>query len=142
MRPIEVLLVEDSPTDIALTREGMEVAKFANRLTVVEDGADALDYLNGHGAFGDRRLPDLILLDLNIPKVSGFDVLKHIKESEQLRQIPVVVLTSSKDEQDVARAYREFANCFISKPVDFGKFADIVRAIDSFWFSIVALPSR
>ena len=142
MRPIEVLLVEDSPTDIALTREGMEVAKFANRLTVVEDGADALDYLRGRGAFADRRLPDLILLDLNIPKVSGFDVLKQIKESEQLRQIPVVVLTTSKDEHDVVRAYREFANCFISKPVDFSKFADIVRAIDSFWFSIVALPNR
>ena len=142
MRPIEVLLVEDSPTDIALTREGMEVAKFANRLTVVEDGADALDYLRGRGAFADRRLPDLILLDLNIPKVSGFDVLKQIKECEQLRQIPVVVLTTSKDEHDVVRAYREFANCFISKPVDFSKFADIVRAIDNFWFSIVALPNR
>lgn len=142
MRPLEVLLIEDSPTDIALTQEGLKVAQFDNKLTVVEDGADALDYLHGRGNFGDRRLPDLVLLDLNIPKVSGFDVLKQIKHNDELKQIPVVVLTTSKDDHDIMHAYREFANCFISKPVDFGKFTDIVRAIDSFWFRTVSLPAR
>ena len=142
MRPIEVLLVEDSPTDIALTQEGLKVAEFENKLNVVEDGADALDYLYGRGAFGDRHLPDLVLLDLNLPKVSGFDVLKHIKGSDQLKQIPVVVLTTSKDDNDILKAYRELANCFISKPMDFAKFTTIVRAIDTFWFQTVSLPAR
>lgn len=141
-RPIEILMVEDNPGDVRLTQEALKDAKVSNTLRVVEDGVAALDYLHRRGAYVDAPRPDLILLDLNLPKKNGREVLAEIKQDENLKSIPVVILTTSQAEEDVVRAYSLHANCYITKPVDFTQFAKIVRTIEDFWLSIVTLPPR
>ena len=140
MKPVEILLVEDSPTDALLAKEALEYSKVANHLHLVADGVEALDFLRRQGKHASATRPDLILLDLNLPKKDGREVLKEIKNDEQLRLIPVVVLTTSTAEADILKTYGLHANCYIVKPVDFEKFAEVVKAIESFWFMIVTLP--
>jgi CheY-like chemotaxis protein len=140
VKPIELLLVEDSEPDVRLTIEALREAKVKNRLWVVEDGVEALDFLRRQGRHADAPRPDLILLDLNLPRKDGRQVLKEIKNDDSLKRIPVVVLTTSKSEEDVLRAYNLHANCYITKPVDFDQFLNVVRSIESFWLFIVTLP--
>ena len=140
IKPVEILLVEDSPTDALLAKEALEYSKVANNLYIVADGVEALDFLRRQGKHTNAPRPDLILLDLNLPKKDGREVLKDIKNDEQLRLIPVVVLTTSTNEADVLKTYGLHANCYIVKPVDFQKFAEVVKAIENFWFVVVTLP--
>jgi CheY-like chemotaxis protein len=140
--PVDILLVEDSPTDALITREALAQAKVLNRLHHVEDGYEAMDFLKQRGAFADSPRPGIILLDLNLPKKSGLEVLAEIKADPQLQTIPVVVLTTSKANDEVQAAYRQHANCYITKPVDFEEMARSIRALENFWFSIVTLPSK
>ena len=140
IKPVEVLLVEDNPGDIRLTKEAMKEAKIINNLNVVEDGVEALAYLRKKGKFKDVNRPDLILLDLNLPKKNGREVLAEIKQDINLKQIPVVILTVSKAEEDVIKTYELHANCFITKPVDMDQFIKVVKSLENFWFSIVKLP--
>jgi len=140
MAPIEILLVEDNPGDVRLTREALRDSKLHNRLSVVEDGVEALAFLKREGHYNDSPRPDIILLDLNLPRKSGREVLEEIKQDEVLKRIPVVVLTTSEDERDVMASYNLHANCYITKPVDFSQFIIIVRNIKEFWFTIVRLP--
>lgn len=141
-RPIEILLVEDSPSDTDLTMEALGAAKLCNRLSVVADGVEAMEFLRRQGPYAGAPRPDLILLDLNLPRKDGRQVLKELKADEQFQMIPVVVLTSSQAETDVLRAYALHANCYIAKPVDFRQFLDVVKAIERFWLTIVELPSQ
>ncbi len=141
IRPIEILLVEDSPTDVLMTKEAVQCAKVLNNLHVVEDGVDAMAFLRKQGAHAGMPRPDLILLDLNLPRRDGREVLAEIKADPELRIIPVVVLTTSKAEEDVLKAYGLHANCYITKPVDFASFAEVVRSIEQFWFTVVTLPT-
>jgi two-component system, chemotaxis family, response regulator Rcp1 len=140
-RPIEILLVEDSLADVRLTIEALKEAKVRNKLTVVDDGVKALAYLNKKGEYANAIRPDLILLDLNLPRKGGREVLEEIKQDEALKRIPVVVLTVSQAEEDVLHTYNLHANCYITKPVDFTKFMEVVRAIENFWLTIVKLPN-
>ncbi len=139
-RPIEILLVEDNPGDVRLTREALKEDKVRNNLHVVEDGLAALDWLRREGKYDSAPRPDIILLDLNLPKKDGREVLSEIKTDNDLKRIPVVVLTTSKDEEDVLRAYNFNANCYITKPVDLEQFIRVVKAIEQFWLTIVKLP--
>lgn len=139
---IDVLLVEDSPADVRLTREGLRDSKLINRFTVASDGVEALAVLRREGPFADNPLPDLILLDLNLPRKNGRQVLKEIKADPELRRIPVVVLTSSAAEEDIARSYELQANCYVVKPLDLANFIQVVKAIEGFWVGIVKLPPR
>ena len=139
-RPIKLLLVEDSEPDVHLTKVALREAKVSNRLWVVEDGVEAIQFLQQQGPYADVPRPDLILLDLNLPRKDGRQVLREIKSDESLRRIPVVVLTTSKNEEDVLKAYNLHANCYITKPVDFGRFMDVVRSIEQFWLTVVRLP--
>jgi len=141
-RPIEILLVEDSPGDVTLTVEALRDAKVANNLHVARDGEEALRFLRREGEFADRPRPDLILLDLNMPRKDGREVLADLKADDELKRIPVVVLTTSQSEDDVAAAYNLSANCYVAKPVDLDQFLGVVRAIDDFWLSLVKLPSE
>lgn len=141
MDSIEILLVEDNPGDVRLTREALSDSKMHNRLHVVDDGVKALDFLAKRPPFQDAVRPDIILLDLNLPRKDGREVLAAIKLDETLRRIPVVVLTTSDDEEDILRTYDLHANCYITKPVDFNRFITIVKSIENFWFSIVKLPT-
>jgi len=138
--PIEVLLVEDSPGDVRLTREAFKDAKVHINLHVAQDGAEAMDFLGRVGKHVNAPRPDLILLDLNLPKKDGREVLEEIKESPTLKSIPVVILTTSASETDILRSYRLHANCYITKPVDLNGFLNVVRSIDNFWLSVVKLP--
>ncbi|MBM9511022.1 response regulator [Desulfogranum marinum] len=138
--PVEILLVEDNPGDVRLTIEGLKEGKVRNTLSVVEDGVEALAFLRKEGKYVDAVRPDLILLDLNLSKKDGREVLTEIKSDENLRNIPVVVLTTSKAEQDILKAYSLHANCYITKPVDLDQFISVVESIEDFWFSIVKLP--
>ncbi len=140
LRPVEILLVEDNPGDIVLTKEAFEEIKIANNLNVVEDGIEAMNFLKNEGKYKEGRKPDLIILDLNLPKKDGREVLVEIKESKKLKKIPVVVLTSSEAEEDILKSYDLHANCFISKPIDLEQFSRIVKTISEFWFTIVKLP--
>ncbi|MEH0938741.1 response regulator [Micromonospora psammae] len=140
--PIEVLLVEDDPGDVLMTQEAFEEHKLRNRLNVVSDGAEALAYLRREGRYADAVTPDLILLDLNLPRRDGREVLEEIKEDEQLRRIPVVVLTTSQADEDILRSYQLHANAYVTKPVDFDRFISVVRQIDEFFVSVVKLPPR
>jgi CheY-like chemotaxis protein len=142
VRPIEILIVEDNPGDVRLTREALKEAKVSNTLHVVEDGGAALDFLYRRGTYGEAPRPDLILLDLNLPKKNGREVLAEIKQDAHLQAIPVVILTTSQAEEDVLRAYSLHANCYITKPVDFIQFTKIVRTIEEFWLTIVTLPPK
>ena len=139
-RPAEILLVEDNPGDVELTREGLDAAKVSNNLHVVMDGMAAMAFLRREGKYAGAPRPDVIFLDLNLPKKDGREVLAEIKADENLRVIPVVVLTTSKADEDILKSYKLNANSYITKPVDFAGFAQIVRAIDSFWFTVVVLP--
>ena len=138
--PVKILLVEDNPGDVRLTVEAFKDGKVGNPMDVVKDGVEALAYLRQEGAYSDKQLPDLILLDLNLPRMDGREVLAAVKADSRLKRIPVVVLTTSAAEQDVQKSYLLQASCFITKPVDFNKFSEVVRGIDSFWLSIVTLP--
>jgi CheY-like chemotaxis protein len=139
---IEVLLVEDDPGDVLMTREAFEEYGVANRLTVVPDGDVALAYLRREGRFADAVRPDLILLDLNLPRRDGREVLAEIKNDPELREIPVVVLTTSQADEDVLRSYQLHANAYVTKPVDFDSFVAVVRQIDQFFLNVVKLPPR
>ena len=139
-KPVEVLLVEDNPGDVRLTLEALKDGKVNNHLSVVEDGVEALAFLRREGKYADASRPDLILLDLNLPKKDGREVLAEIKTDEDLKRIPVVVLTTSKAEEDILKTYNLHANCYITKPVDFDQFVIVVRLIEDFWFTIVKLP--
>lgn len=139
-RPVEILLVEDNPGDVRLTKEALKEAKIYNNLSVVEDGVEAVAYLYQEGKYKAASRPDLILLDLNLPKKDGREVLEIIKSDHMLKRIPVVVLTTSKAEQDILKVYDLYANCYITKPVDLGQFMSVVKSIEDFWLSIVKLP--
>ncbi|HET6763937.1 MAG TPA: response regulator [Longimicrobiaceae bacterium] len=139
-RPVEILLVEDNPGDVRLTREALAEGKVRNNLHVAVDGVKALEFLRREGEHAGSVRPDLVLLDLNLPRMDGRQVLAEIKADPRLRHIPVVILTSSEAESDIARAYDLHANCYITKPVDLDQFIHVVRSIEDFWFSIVKLP--
>jgi chemotaxis family two-component system response regulator Rcp1 len=139
-KPVEILLVEDNPGDVRLTIEGLKEGKVNNNLYVVEDGVEAIAFLRREGKYSEAVRPDLILLDLNLPKKDGREVLTEIKADKDLRTIPVVVLTTSEAEQDILKAYTLHANCYITKPVDLEQFISVVSSIEDFWFTIVKLP--
>jgi CheY-like chemotaxis protein len=141
-KPIEVLLVEDNPGDVRLTQEAFREGRVQNQLNVVGDGEEALSYLRQEGEFSEATRPDLILLDLNMPKKDGRQVLQEIKEDEDLKRIPVVILTTSEAEEDILRTYDYHANCFITKPVDLHQFLNVVKFIEDFWLTIVKLPGN
>jgi two-component system, chemotaxis family, response regulator Rcp1 len=138
--PIEILLVEDSPTDVLITRQALAQAKVMNTLHVVEDGVQAMDYLHCRGKYVDATRPDLIILDLNLPRKNGREVLAEIKVDDALKIIPIVVLTTSSAEEDIVKVYGLHANCYVVKPMDFSSFVQIVKDIGHFWFSVVAIP--
>ena len=140
--PIEVLLVEDDPGDVLLIREAFEDNKVANRLHVVADGVEALDFMRQQNGYADAPRPDLVLLDLNLPRKDGREVLAEVKNDDTLRTIPVVVLTTSQAEEDVLRSYDLHANAYVTKPVDFDRFIGVVRQIDQFFVSVVKLPTN
>lgn len=142
MQPIHILLVEDNEGDIMLTKEALEEGKIANEISVARDGKQAIDYLENHLANKNNKLPDLILLDINLPRKNGYEVLHYIKENETLKQIPVIILTTSSSERDVTLAYKNHANCFISKPVEADQFLEVIASIENFWISIVKLPNK
>ena len=139
-KPIEILLVEDNPGDVRLTQEVLRDGKMNNNLYVAKDGVDAVTFLRREGAYTDAPVPDMILLDLNLPKKDGREVLAEIKADPLLKRIPVVVLTTSKAEQDIHKAYDLHANCYITKPVDLDQFIRVVTSIENFWLTIVKLP--
>lgn len=138
--PIEILLIEDNPNDIFLTRETLRERKVWNRLSVAEDGEEALRFLRQEGEFADAPRPDLILLDLNLPAIDGRELLAIIKNDDMLKGIPVVILTTSEDDEDILESYRLHANCYITKPVNLDEFTKVVRAVEDFWFTLVKLP--
>ena len=137
---IGVLLVEDNPADARLTREAFQDVGSRSRLEIVTDGAEALSFVRAQGPHAQRLMPDLILLDLNIPRVSGWDVLRELKTDPDLRHIPIVVLTTSDSPRDVSRTYSHHANSFITKPSDYHEFVDVIRAVDAFWLTASTLP--
>jgi two-component system, chemotaxis family, response regulator Rcp1 len=139
-RPIEILLVEDNPGDVRLTKEALREGKVANNLSVAADGVEALAFLRREGAHKNAARPDLVLLDLNLPRKDGRQVLAEIKNDAELRRIPVVVLTTSKAEEDILKTYDLHANCYIAKPVDLEQFIRVVKSIDDFWLTVVRLP--
>ncbi|WP_093375795.1 response regulator [Flavimobilis marinus] len=139
---VDVLLVEDDPGDVLMTREAFEDYKIANRLSVVSDGVSALEFVRKQGEYADAPTPDLILLDLNLPRMDGREVLAALKDDPELRSIPVVVLTTSEAEEDILRSYSLYANAYVTKPVDFDRFINVVRSIDEFFVSVVRLPGR
>ena len=142
MNPIHILLVEDNEGDIVLTTEALEEGKIANSLSVVRDGQEAIDYLEKNEGYEEVDTPDLVLLDINLPKINGHKVLKHIKSSKKLKYIPVVMLTTSSDEVDIKKSYKNYSNCYITKPVDINDFIKVISTIEDFWISIVQLPSK
>ena len=138
--PIEILLVEDSPSDTELTLEALRDFKVRNHVNVVEDGVQAMQFLRRQAPYDKAPRPDLIMLDLNLPRKDGREVLAEIKGDDHLKSIPIVVLTTSRADQDILRAYQLNANCYINKPVDFNQFLEVVRSIESFWLFVVTLP--
>jgi two-component system, chemotaxis family, response regulator Rcp1 len=141
-KPIEILLVEDSPSDAALTIEALQEGKIGNNLNRVEDGVEAIAYLRQQGKFAKSPRPDLIMLDLNLPRKDGREVLRELKSDPSLNLIPIIVLTTSKSDKDVLQSYELKANCYIAKPVDFQQFIDVVKSIKHFWLSVVMLPPK
>ncbi len=139
-RPIEILLVEDNPGDVRLTQEAARETKVHNNMHIVSNGTDAMAFLHREGRFGSVPRPDLILLDLNMPGLDGREVLRRVKSDEQLRRIPVVIITSSQAEEDILRAYDLQASCYVTKPVDLEQFIKVVKSIENFWLTIVKLP--
>jgi CheY-like chemotaxis protein len=141
-KPVEILLVEDNKGDVGLIEEVFEEAKIKNNIHVAEDGEEAMLYLHGEGKFSGSQRPDIILLDLNLPKKDGREVLREIKEDDALKNIPVVILTTSTAENDILRAYELHANAYVTKPLDFDQFIKVVGSIVNFWLEIVRLPSK
>lgn len=141
-RLIEILLVEDNPGNVRLTEEALKETNVRNMLNVVGDGIEALDYLRCTGKYSNALRPDIMLLDLNLPKKDGREVLEEVKKDEQLKEIPVVILSTSDAENDIVKAYKHHANCYITKPVNFDQFVDIIKSTIDFWFNIVKLPRR
>jgi two-component system, chemotaxis family, response regulator Rcp1 len=139
-RPIEILLIEDSPSDVALTVEALQAGKIANNLNRVADGVEAIDYLRQRGKYAKAPRPDLIMLDLNLPRKDGRDVLRELKTDPSLKLIPIIVLTTSRADKDVLQSYELNANCYITKPVDFEHFIEVVKSIENFWLTVVTLP--
>jgi len=139
---VEILLIEDSPGDVRLTIEAFKDVKVANNISIVPDGVEAMDFLRQKGSYKDAIRPDIILLDLNLPRKDGREVLAEIKNDPKLKQIPVVVLTTSRSEQDILWAYDLHANCYITKPVDFKQFMTVVKSIEDFWLTVVKLPTH
>lgn len=139
-RMINILLVEDNPGDVRLTQEVLKEGKIKNTLNIVMDGEEALDYLHKRGKHTAAETPDIVLLDLNLPKIDGREVLAHIKNEPNLKRIPVIVLTTSDAQADILKMYDNHANCYITKPVDFSQFINVVRSIEDFWLTIVQLP--
>ena len=139
--PINILLVEDSPGDVLLTREALKDAKIANDLHVARDGEEAMAFLRREGEHAAAERPDLVVLDLNLPRKDGREVLREIKGDDQLRRIPVIALTSSSSERDIFEAYDNHVNCYLTKPIDFEEFIGVVRSMKNFWISVVRLPS-
>ena len=137
---IEILLVEDNPGDVRLTREALKDGKIVNNLHVAEDGVDALAFLRREGKYHNAVRPELILLDLNLPKKDGREILAEIKADKELKRIPVVILTSSAAEQDIVKSYNLHANCYVTKPVDLDQFINVVKSIEHFWLTVVKLP--
>lgn len=142
LRPIEILLVEDSIGDIRLTEEALKESKLKVILNTVMDGIEAMEYLHRKGKYADKSVPDLILLDLNLPRKDGRQVLKEIKEDPTLRKIPVAILSISKAEEDILQSYNMHVNCYVTKPLSMDKFVEVVKAIEHFWFTIVTLPIK
>ena len=142
MNKIKILLAEDNPGDVDLTLEAFEAGKIANELYVVNDGQAVIDFLRKEGEYVDAERPDLILLDINMPILNGVEVLKIIKQDEDLKLIPVVMLTSSDQHGDILKSYGNHANCYVTKPVNFEKFADAIQKIETFWFTVVKLPTK
>lgn len=140
--PIEVLLVEDNPADVRLMKEAFKETMTKNNLSVVYDGMAAMDFLRHSGTYAKAPVPDMVLLDLNLPKKDGREVLKDIKQDPALKMIPVVVLTTSRDEDDIQKTYANHANCYITKPIDLDMFGQVVKLIEEFWFNIVKLPPK
>ena len=140
-KPIEILLVEDSPGDVRLTKESLGEAKVRNSMIVASDGVEAMACLRREGQYANTPRPDLILLDLNLPRMNGFEVLDAIKEDPDLKRIPVVILTTSQAEQDIIRSYDLYANAYVNKPVDLEQFIRVVKSIEDFWLEIVKLPN-
>lgn len=140
MDPIHILLVEDNEGDIVLTLEALKEGRLKNEVSVVRDGQEALDFLHRRGAYTEATVPELVLLDLNLPKIDGVEVLQNIKSDPVLRMIPVVVLTTSSSERDIVETYSHHANCYITKPVDLSKFMDVIKVLEDFWISVVRLP--
>jgi two-component system, chemotaxis family, response regulator Rcp1 len=141
-RPIEILLVEDSPSDAALTKEALEAGKIANNLYRVIDGVEAMEFLKQQGKYAKSPRPDLIMLDLNLPRKDGRDVLRELKKDPSLNIIPVIVLTTSHSDKDILQSYQLNCNCYITKPVDFQHFIDVVKSIEQFWLTVVTLPPK
>lgn len=141
-RPINILLVEDNPGDVRLTKEAFKEGRLLNEIEVVMDGVEAMDYLKKRGQYASATRPDLILLDLNLPKKNGHEVLKEIKSDDSLRLIPVIILTTSKAERDILEAYGLNANSYVSKPVDMNQFMEVVKAFEFFWFMVATLPPK
>lgn len=142
IQPAEILVIEDNPGDVRLMREALRESKIINQLHAVSDGQQALAFLRKQGSYAKATRPDLILLDLNLPGKDGREVLSEIKADPDLRRIPVVIVTSSKAEEDILRSYNHYANCYITKPLDLEKFVEVVKAIQDFWISIVTLPTK
>lgn len=141
LRPIEILLVEDNEADIVLTKNALKTLKLQNSLNVCRDGEEGLNYLYKKGEYSEAVKPDLILMDLNMPKVSGLEVLEKIKNDPNLSMIPVIILSTSSAEKDILNSYQNHANSYIKKPIDFMKFIDVIQEIENYWFSIVKTPS-
>lgn len=141
-KAIDILLVEDNPGDVRLAMEALKESKMHNNIFVVEDGVEAMDFLRRNGKYKDMPRPDLVLLDLNLPRKSGREVLAEVKTDDTLKRIPVVVLTVSRDEEDILNAYNIHANCYVTKPIDFEQFIKITRTIEEFWLTIVKLPPK
>jgi CheY-like chemotaxis protein len=140
MKPIHILLVEDNEGDILLTTEALEEKKIINKISVVKDGDKAIDFLNKKNEYKDAELPNLILLDINLPKKNGHEVLQYIKTNDKLKHIPIIMLTTSSSEKDIMLSYKHYANCFITKPVEVNDFIEAVTKIENFWLNIVQLP--
>jgi len=141
-KPVDILLVEDNPGDVRLARESLRESKVRNQLFVIEDGVEAMAFLRREGKYAQAPRPDLILLDLNLPRKDGREVLAEIKADDNLKRIPVVMLTISKAEEDILRAYNLHVNCYITKPIDLDRFIEVVKIIEDFWLTIVKLPPR
>lgn len=142
MDPIHILLVEDNEGDILLTTEALAEGKIVNRISVVRDGKEAIDFLDAKDPYLERELPNLVLLDVNLPRKNGHEVLQYIKESQDLKHIPVIMLTTSSSERDILISYKNHANCYITKPVEVDNFLDVVTSIENFWISVVQLPVK